>query len=105
MSSGLILSVLFPTLWVCILAFMIVGFGASCSVPTVFGVAGKYQKISTSISLTLVSTIAFLGFLIGPPLIGFIAEFFDLRYSYLLFSFFGIAMIILVNRLDLANKS
>ncbi|AJH14456.1 MFS transporter [Myroides profundi] len=98
MSSGLIIAVLFPNLWVCTLSFMIVGLGGSCSVPTVFGVAGKHGQVSPSISLTLISTIAFLGFLIGPPVIGFIAEVFDLRYSYLLFSVFGIIMVVLASR-------
>lgn len=98
MSSGLIIAVLFPNLWVCTLSFMIVGLGGSCSVPTVFGVAGKHSQVSPSISLTLISTIAFLGFLIGPPVIGFIAEVFDLRYSYLLFSVFGIIMIVLASQ-------
>lgn len=98
MSSGLIIAVLFPNLWVCTLSFMIVGLGGSCSVPTVFGVAGKHSQVSPSISLTLISTIAFLGFLIGPPVIGFIAEVFDLRYSYLLFSVFGIIMVVLASR-------
>lgn len=98
MSSGLIIAVLFPNLWVCTLSFMIVGLGGSCSVPTVFGVAGKHSQVSPSISLTLISTIAFLGFLIGPPVIGFIAEVFDLRYSYLLFSVFGIIMMVLASQ-------
>lgn len=80
------------------LAFKMVGIGGSCSVPTVYGVAGKHNKVSASISLILISTIAFLGFLIGPPVIGFVAEFFDLRYSLLLFSIFGIIRVILASR-------
>lgn len=104
MSTGLILSVLFPTILVSTLAFMMVGLGGSCSVPTVYGVAGKHTKISASISLTLLSTIAFLGFLIGPPVIGFIAEFFDLRFSFLLFSIFGIIMVIMASRSKLLKE-
>ena len=98
MSTGLLLSVVFPTLWVCTLAFMMVGLGGSCSVPTLFGVAGKHSKISASIALTLISSIAFLGFLMGPPVIGFIAEFSDLRYSFLLFAMFGILMVVMAHR-------
>lgn len=98
MSSGLILSVLFPNLVVCTFAFMLIGLGGSCTVPTVYGVAGKHKKINASISLTLVSTISFLGFLMGPPVIGFVSEYFDLRYSYVLFSIFGILMAIVASR-------
>lgn len=98
MSSGLILSVFLPNLVVCTLAFMMVGLGGSCSVPTVYGVAGRHNKIDTSTALTLLSTLSFFGFLIGPPVIGFISDFFDLRYSFLLFSFFGFIMVIIASR-------
>lgn len=62
MASGLLPSVLLANLIVCTLAFMMVGIGGSCSVPTAYGVTGKHNKVNASISLTLVSTIAFLGF-------------------------------------------
>ncbi|WET67793.1 MFS transporter [Sphingobacterium sp.] len=98
MTSGLLLSVFSVNLIVCTLAFMMVGLGGSCSVPTVYGVTGKRNKVNASISLTLVSTIAFLGFLIGPPAIGFISDLFDLRYSFMLFSIFGIIMVVIASR-------
>lgn len=98
MASGLLLSVFSVNLIVCTLAFMMVGLGGSCSVPTVYGVTGKRNKVNASISLTLVSTIAFLGFLIGPPAIGFISDLFDLRYSFMLFSIFGIIMVVIASR-------
>ncbi|MDR0196578.1 MAG: MFS transporter [Myroides sp.] len=105
MTTGLLIAVFFPSIIICTLAFMMVGFGGSCSVPTIYGVAGKHSKLSASISLTLVSTIAFFGFLMGPPLIGFIAEQFDLRYSYFLFSIFGIIMIIIASRSELLKNN
>lgn len=98
MTSGLLLSVFSVNLIVCTLAFMMVGLGGSCSIPTVYGVTGKRNKVNASISLTLVSTIAFLGFLIGPPAIGFISDLFDLRYSFMLFSIFGIIMVVIASR-------
>ncbi|MDM1362405.1 MFS transporter [Myroides marinus] len=105
MSTGLIISVFFPSLVVCTLAFMMVGLGGSCSVPTIYGVAGKHNKVSASVALTLVSTISFFGFLIGPPVIGFIAEVFDLRYSYFLFALFGIIMVIMASRLRILKEN
>ncbi|KUF42821.1 MFS transporter [Myroides marinus] len=105
MSTGLIISVFFPSLVVCTLAFMTVGLGGSCSVPTIYGVAGKHNKVSASVALTLVSTISFFGFLIGPPVIGFIAEVFDLRYSYFLFALFGIIMVIMASRLRILKEN
>ncbi|WP_313385117.1 MFS transporter [Chishuiella sp.] len=99
MSSGLLLSVFFPQLIVCTLAFMMVGLGVACNVPTVYSVAAKSTKGAAGVALATVSSVSFLGFLMGPPLIGYIAELFDLRYSYALFACFGLIMIIMVGRM------
>ncbi|AZA76367.1 MFS transporter [Chryseobacterium sp. G0186] len=99
MSSGLFLSVFFPELWICIIAFMIIGLGSSLSVPSVYSTVGKVSKVAPSIALSFVSSISFLGFLMGPPLIGFIAEWFDLRYSYGLFACFGILLAIMAGQM------
>lgn len=89
MCCGLLIAVLIPSLWVCIISFMMVGLGSSCCIPTIYGIAGKYKAVSTSVALTVISGISFLGFLIAPPFVGFIAEIYNLKYSFFLFSFFG----------------
>lgn len=104
MSIGLFLSVFFPELWICVLAFMIIGLGASLSVPSVYSTIGKVNTVAPSIALSFVSSISFLGFLIGPPLIGYIAEGFDLRYSYGLFACFGILLSIMAGRMEVFKK-
>ena len=45
--------------------------------------------MSPGLALTAVSTIGFLGFLLGPPLIGFIAQTFSLRWSFTLIAILG----------------
>ena len=101
MFSGLMISVFFPTLIICTLAFMMVGIGVACNVPTVYSVAGKIPNINPGVALALVSSISYLGFLLGPPLIGYIAHALDLRYSYALFALFGFIMFIMVNKIRL----
>ena len=101
MFSGLMLSVFVPQLIVCTLAFMMVGLGVACNVPTVYSVAGKNKKVNPGVALAMVSSISFLGFLMGPPLIGYIAEMFDLRYSYALFACFGLIMVFMVGRMKI----
>lgn len=105
MSIGLFLSVFFPELWICVLAFMIIGLGASLSVPSVYSTIGKVNTVAPSIALSFVSSISFLGFLIGPPLIGYIAEGFDLRYSYGLFACFGILLSIMAGRMEVFKNN
>lgn len=104
MSSGMIFSVLFPHFWTCVAAFMMVGTGVACVVPTVYSVTGRHPSISPGQALAMVSSISFLGFLLGPPLIGYIAEWLDLRYSFATFASFGSILLILSGRMSILSK-
>lgn len=86
---GLLTSVMFPYLSTATIGFLLVGFGVSSVVPIVYGIAGKSKIMSASTALATVSTIGFLGFLIGPPLIGFIAQAINLRWSFAIVAILG----------------
>ncbi|WP_242692104.1 MFS transporter [Aridibaculum aurantiacum] len=79
---GLLIAVIFPHIISATLGFLLVGFGVSSVVPIVYGIAGKSTTMAPSVALAAVSTIGFMGFLIGPPLIGFIAEASNLRIAF-----------------------
>jgi len=100
-SSGLYMAVLLPYMIPCTIAFMLVGFGVSNVVPIIFNVAGNNENVPTGIALTIVTSISFLGFLIGPPLIGFIAELTNLKYSFAIIGVFGVLISLLVSRLKI----
>lgn len=95
MFVGMGISVLFPNLAVATIGFMLVGLGVACNVPSVYSIAGKHTKIPSGMAIAMVSSISYLGFLMGPPLIGYIAEIFDLRYSFATFSFFGLLLAVM----------
>jgi predicted MFS family arabinose efflux permease len=97
-STGLFTSVIFPYLISSTLAFMLVGVGVSSIVPTVYSTAGKQTRIPPGIALATVSSVSFLGFLMGPPLIGYIAQAFSLRYSFAVIGFFGLGITFMVSR-------
>lgn len=101
---GLFAAVAFPHFITTIIAFMIIGLGTAGIVPTVYSIAGQKTKISTSIALTLVSSVSFLGFLMGPPLIGYIASATNLRYSYALIGMFGICIVALASVINVLKK-
>jgi predicted MFS family arabinose efflux permease len=102
-STGLFISVLFPYLVTCTLAFMLVGLGVSSIVPTVYSAAGRHSKIPAGIALATVSSVSFLGFLMGPPLIGYISEAAGLRYSFAVIGIFGMGITLLVSRVKALN--
>jgi MFS family permease len=98
-STGLFTSVLFPYLIPCTIAFMLVGLGVSSIVPTVYSAAGRHSKVPAGIALATVSSVSFLGFLMGPPLIGYISELAGLRYSFAVIGIFGMGISLLVARI------
>ncbi|HNX56725.1 MAG TPA: MFS transporter [Prolixibacteraceae bacterium] len=103
-STGLFTSVLFPYLVTGTLAFMMVGLGVSSIVPTVYSAAGRHSRIPAGIALATVSSVSFLGFLMGPPLIGHISEAFGLRYSFAIIGVFGLGITLLVSRVRALNQ-
>lgn len=79
--GGLMLAVILPYLATATLGFLLVGFGISSSVPICYSIAGKLGTIKASIAITIVSSISFFGFLIGPPVIGWLSEATNLRVA------------------------
>lgn len=96
--TGLLISVLFPHLLMGILGFLIVGAGTSAVVPLVLGQAGKVTDRSPSNSIATVSTIGFLGFLFGPPMIGWIAGQTSLRISFSIIAIMGLSIFFLARK-------
>ena len=98
-STGLFTSVFFPYLIPSTIGFMMVGLGVSSIVPSVYSAAGKHGKIAPGIALATVSSVSFLGFLMGPPLIGYISAAAGLRYSFAAIGIFGFCITLLVSRI------
>lgn len=98
---GLLIAVLFPYLPSAIGGFLLVGFGVSSVVPMVYSVAGRSKTMQPGVALAAVSTIGFVGFLIGPPVIGFIAGAASLRYSFTLIAAMGVSVAVLATRAKL----
>lgn len=92
---GLLLAVLFPSLIPAIIGFFFIGLGVSSVVPMVYSSAGKSKTLSPGTALTAVSSLGFMGLLIGPPLIGLLAEATSLRISFLAITTMSIAVVVL----------
>lgn len=94
-SLGLYTAVIFPFLIPSTIAFMMVGFGVSNVIPIVYSTTGRSTTLPTGEALTIVTGISFLGFLMGPPIIGHIAELTSLRYSFAFIGIFGVFISVL----------
>jgi MFS family permease len=94
-ATGLLLAVILPQLMPSLIGFLLIGMGVSSVVPMVYSAAGKSTTMAAGTAITAVSSLGFMGFLIGPPAIGFIAEASSLRGSFLALVFMAIAVVIL----------
>ena len=69
------------------ISWFLLGIGLSVVIPLMFSAAGtlantKYQgAISPPQAIARVSGVSYFGFVIGPPVIGFLAELFELRWA------------------------
>ena len=95
---GLLTTVLLPYLVPAVIGCLITGFGVSSIIPLMYATAGRDTEIPSGIAIATVAGVGYLGFLLGPPIIGHIAEAIGLRFSLLLMAFGGIAINLLVRK-------
>lgn len=73
-AAGLGLAVGSSAPWIALLGFVLVGFGYCTLFPLVFSAAGNVPGVHPGMALASVATLGYTGFLVGPPLIGLVAE-------------------------------
>lgn len=102
--TGLLTAILIPNLYMTTAGFLLTGFGVSSVVPLTYGLAGKSKTMSAGMAIAAVSTIGYLGFLFGPPVIGYIAKAANLRYSFAFIAVFGFCVIILASKIKVNTE-
>ncbi|HEY0245075.1 MAG TPA: MFS transporter [Mucilaginibacter sp.] len=98
--GGMLLAALLPYMATATLGFALVGLGVSCIVPMVFQIAGKSSTMSSGTALASISTIGYIGFLLVPPVVGFVAQAVNLRLSFGIIAMLGALVIIMVKGMD-----
>ncbi len=80
-SCGLAVMLALPFPYVVIAGCFLTGLGLSTIVPITYSIAGNTKDIPSGVALAMVTTVGYTGFLAGPPIIGFIAEWQTLRIA------------------------
>jgi hypothetical protein len=78
-----------------IAGFAALGLGLAGVVPTLFRSAADEPGVSTGPALAVVSSLGYLGFLAGPPLVGGVAQLTSLRLSCDLLALAGLLVVLL----------
>jgi MFS family permease len=92
---GLALALTFPTPYIAIAGFFLVGLGLSTIVPITYSIAGNTKDLPSGVGLAMVTTVGYAGFFVGPPIIGFVADLTNLRFGLLLVGVLLILMTVL----------
>jgi MFS family permease len=103
-AAGLALALLTAQPIPVLIGFGAVGAGFATIVPQVFTAAGRVPSISAGPALAITTTLGYTGFLIGPPLIGFIAEAIGLRAALAIIVFTSLTAITLARFVGSAPK-
>lgn len=93
-AAGIGIAVAFPLPAPATLGFVLTGFGMANIVPLMFAAAGRVPGVSPAVGVAMAATMGYGAFLMGPPLIGFLAGAVSLRVALLVLvaSALGIAI-------------
>ncbi|UEG55098.1 MFS transporter [Mucilaginibacter daejeonensis] len=98
--GGLLLAVALPYTVPAIAGFMLVGAGVSCVVPLVFSIAGRSATLSSGAAIASISSVGYLGFLLVPPFVGYVAQAAGMRWSFGLIALLGALIVIMVRKIE-----
>jgi MFS family permease len=80
---GLVIVGFAPNPYVALLGFLLMGLGCSSVYPLAVSAAAQRTDRPASVNVASLGQITFVVFFLGPPLLGFVAERFGIRMSYL----------------------
>jgi MFS family permease len=87
-----------------VLGFAALGLGLAGVVPTLFRAGADQPGVSTGPALAVVSSLGYLGFLAGPPLIGGVAQLTSLRLACGLLALAGLVVVVLAPTAEAAGR-
>lgn len=80
-AAGLLFAIAFPYPATALIGFGLLGAGCSLGAPVLYSASLRVPGIPPAAGLATFATFSFIGFLAGPPIIGFVAEAFGLCYG------------------------
>ena len=102
---GLIGAAAAPNVPTAIAAFFVGGAGISIAAPALFGAGGRLATPEERGSaVATVTTLGYLGFLIGPPIVGGLAEAIGLRAAFVALALIAAGLIVATPRLRLSGR-
>ncbi|UOB18332.1 hypothetical protein [Abyssalbus ytuae] len=84
-----------------IIRFGVISSGLSVIVPELFRIGGKIKNVDSAQGISLISGSGFLGFLVCPVILGYLAKFSSLHLSFITLLLFTIISLIIAFTLQI----
>jgi MFS family permease len=82
LGAGVLLVFFAPNHWLALVGFALIGAGTSVIFPLAMSAAAQLTDRPAPTNVASLAQISFVAFLLGPPLLGYIAERFGIRWSF-----------------------
>lgn len=104
-AAGFALLLLAPAGWAALGGFVAVGLGAANLVPALFSAAGRQRAMPEALAVASITTMEYAGILLGPALIGFVADASSLRAAFAMLGALMLLFPLLRNRVPTAENA
>ena len=102
--AGMLWIILSGNPWIVLPGFMMVGLGISLASPILYAASARVKGLAPGVGLATMNSVGMAAFLTGPVIVGFIAQWVNLRFAFLWVVFASILWIIQTTRW-IRNKS
>ena len=82
LGAGALLVFFAPSVWLALVGFALMGVGSSVIFPLAMSAAAQRTDRPAASNVAALAQISFVAFLLGPPLLGYVAEHFGIRWSF-----------------------
>jgi len=82
LGAGVLLVFFAPVAWAAYLGFAMIGIGSSALFPLAMSAAAQQTDRPAAINVAALAQFSFTAFLLGPPLLGYVAEHFGIQWTF-----------------------
>ena len=103
----LFISILTSNFYIIVFGMLLFGFGTANFIAIIFRLAIRITDEPISLTVANLITLGFAGFIFGPALVGYLAEFLSLTFNMYLLSVVwglnGVALLVMMRRVNSSN--
>jgi MFS family permease len=96
MAAGFFLSATFPYPVIVATGFLLIGFGDSIIVPTLYALASRSVRMQPAYAIASVTFMGYLGFLSAPLIVGTVSQIKNMQWAFALIGLFVLVIVMLV---------